>query len=535
MGVGDSIIYRERVQDAADTVVFAGAVYHARGMNVIATLNIVMAALLGLVVAARLLQFLNTVAMFISCGCIPVPFIGGICGTVCQGTVRLQQPLFRAVKALTRLYNKVGPILSKTQTGVAVAMPWVAEAKAIGVSRKYSPDVRLGVIASASLVPLPPDWNLGLPVKEGDDSVLCGKVSSGIVDLVLTPLPFLVDPVRGWVTRPLTGFVENFCGGGDLVDEEEEQRIKEEALQEQIDERCGWEERVSYWLNGYQPPYTRVVEAYARLYDERRDHLAGNVDLTKIQCYPLYRDNLLANLNDPTPPEPWRPPEPGTDPLPPCSFNRSRCEERARREIEERREEEMAEVGAEETPEIDEDARRKTRPKIVIDSARNGNGYFQVLSLIWANDSRARRLAPAVEVADHGDGQAQDPSFWASLGFAQAEFYYDTTEPWSDDIASAQAMWNLRWRARLRRVGPLTVPNVVTDATSQVTGEIRARVEQVLGSPPEEENLLADFMERLVLFKFDEAADDLKNRATEVDNEIERKVRDRWNKILGIH
>src|SRR5690606_31062614 len=58
-GVGSSILYRERVQDAADAVVFAGAVYHARGMNIIVTLNILMAALLGLVVVARLARFVN--------------------------------------------------------------------------------------------------------------------------------------------------------------------------------------------------------------------------------------------------------------------------------------------------------------------------------------------------------------------------------------------------------------------------------------------------------------------------------------------
>lgn len=50
VGIASAVLYRERVQDAADAVAFAGAVYHARGMNIIATLNILMSALLGLLV-----------------------------------------------------------------------------------------------------------------------------------------------------------------------------------------------------------------------------------------------------------------------------------------------------------------------------------------------------------------------------------------------------------------------------------------------------------------------------------------------------
>ena len=38
-GIGDAIIYRERMQEASDAVAFSAAVIHARGMNLIVLIN----------------------------------------------------------------------------------------------------------------------------------------------------------------------------------------------------------------------------------------------------------------------------------------------------------------------------------------------------------------------------------------------------------------------------------------------------------------------------------------------------------------
>jgi hypothetical protein len=44
-GIGGAVVHRERLQDAADTAVFGAAVIEARGMNLIALLNVIMLAL----------------------------------------------------------------------------------------------------------------------------------------------------------------------------------------------------------------------------------------------------------------------------------------------------------------------------------------------------------------------------------------------------------------------------------------------------------------------------------------------------------
>src|ERR1700728_4726703 len=50
LGIGNVINYREQLQNATDASAFAGAVYDARGMHLLATLNIFMGFILSLVV-----------------------------------------------------------------------------------------------------------------------------------------------------------------------------------------------------------------------------------------------------------------------------------------------------------------------------------------------------------------------------------------------------------------------------------------------------------------------------------------------------
>lgn len=540
IGVGDAILYRERVQDAADAVAFAGAVYHARGMNIIVTLNIIMAALLGLVVAAKLLKFLNDTANIIGCGCIPVPFIGPACSAVCTGTRAAKQPINTTVDRLTQLYNKVGPILSKTQDGVAVAMPWLAEAKSVMVSLKYQPDVRFGAMASISLVPL--GDRKGLPVEEGSDEVLCGKVSSGIVDLVFDTL-HLPGIVRGWIGGTLEDFVSNFCGGGELVDPEEQQEILDREENSQVDKRCDWERDVSRAIDDPFLPMSGMVIEKAKA-----DHGEGKVDLRKIQCYAAHKDGVLANLPNYSGPAsnpnyadvpdvdfetaPANPP----GARPPCPFDRRLCEQRAHADIRARREQEKAQGGASGgTGEIDTDARKETRPKIVYHEAKNGNPYFQVWSLVLADDTRATKPAKGVEIAAHGRKKAADPSFWARLGWAQAEFYYDTDRVWDEDVASYEAMWNLRWRARLRRVNPTNVPDVLSHALGDVVGRLEDKVLDVLHGDSGEQDSLTEFTDTLVNLGFEKAAEPLEDLAQQGDTAIEDEVHEQWNRFGGIH
>ncbi len=548
VGIASAVLYRERVQDAADAVAFAGAVYHARGMNIIATLNILMSALLGLLVTVRLLRYLNDSANILACGCQPIPFIGPTCVTVCRITFNMKPRLSSLETRLTGLYNRVGPALSKTQVGVARAMPWIAELKGVGVSRNFQPDVRFGVIASFSLVPR--QERLGLPVQEGEEKVLCDKVKGGLVDLVFRPVENIpgAGMVRGWLEDPLSEFVERFCAGGELVDPERAAEIAQQEEDDQVERRCNYEQELSDALAHPSRP-----RSMGTLQLGRAMHAEGTLDLRELQCYAVQRHTLLADL--PTfgsyrgreaPAEVRQVPDVGElletqpgDPPPQqslgCAFNRNTCETRARDHIRAAREAESAEGGAVETSQIDPQARQQTTPKVVFEAAQSGNGYFQVWSVVAADDARVRQPARIVEFAAHGRARAADTSFWGRLGWAQAEFYYDHEGPWSDEIGSHEALWNLRWRARLRRVRPPTI-NILESMAGTLLGKIQERVQAHIGPTGDEPRTVIDL---LLQMSFHRASQEIESRVNDVavagDNALERRARHAWRRFGGVH
>jgi len=59
-GIGQMVFRRERMQDAADAVALATAIGHARGMNLIAFINMVMAGLVAIVLALKIIELMLT-------------------------------------------------------------------------------------------------------------------------------------------------------------------------------------------------------------------------------------------------------------------------------------------------------------------------------------------------------------------------------------------------------------------------------------------------------------------------------------------
>src|SRR5690606_7346893 len=84
-GIGDAIMHRERMQDASDTAAFSAAVIHARGMNMLALINVVMAALAfvaaTIAVAAAMIGWATFFAGLTCMGC------GPWCAFCCEACV----------------------------------------------------------------------------------------------------------------------------------------------------------------------------------------------------------------------------------------------------------------------------------------------------------------------------------------------------------------------------------------------------------------------------------------------------------------
>jgi hypothetical protein len=114
----------------------------------------------------------------------------------------------------------------------------------------------------------------------------------------------------------------------------------------------------------------------------------------------------------------------------------------------------------------------KMSPKEPYDPAQNGDDYFQVYSAVNAGDDAfVKRSDKGVDIAAWGKAKAGGSygSMNEKLSMAESEFYYDQTNA---SVAEDQcyvppcgmtwpsyreeALWNLRWRARLRRFRPPT-------------------------------------------------------------------------------
>jgi hypothetical protein len=185
IGLGDALLYRERMQDGADAVAFAAAVYHARGMNIIAMLNLIMAAILAVLVALKIAHLLLLITKIISCAiCAILPWGAWAC-PICTASQVADQYVQQAINFMEKFCDTVLPALSKTQKVVAITMPWIAEARAVMVSQNYKKPVEGGLILSASLVPS--GDRLGLPVQEDTFKELCRRAGIIVGEVVMAP------------------------------------------------------------------------------------------------------------------------------------------------------------------------------------------------------------------------------------------------------------------------------------------------------------------------------------------------------------
>jgi hypothetical protein len=100
------------------------------------------------------------------------------------------------------------------------------------------------------------------------------------------------------------------------------------------------------------------------------------------------------------------------------------------------------------------------------DLYQNGNGFGQVWAIINGKDSLTTGAQTGVDVAAWGAGKFVADTSGDSVDYAEAEFYYDCgphagpEAPGRDDSDGVwseckyNAMWNMKWKARLRRYHP---------------------------------------------------------------------------------
>ncbi len=446
IGIGDAAIYRQYMQDGADAVAFGSAVYHARGMNLIALINLVMAAVLMVLVAFKIGQVLLIAANLIACA---IPF-----NPLCPTLTSAQTPYANLVSKVEKIVDTILKALYQTSNAVAIGMPWVAEGKAIMVAKEYAPTVDGGFMASISLLPGPVEQAVGglvakdkkatatgsgstdtkksksgamrwgLPVQDDDFSVLCGKAGKNVVSFVLLPFDFLpgfgaladtVGSLAGGVVSKITStFPGYFCGD-----------MKDAA-------------------KGFADT---IKDAAAKAADAKWEEICKKnaIDAAKKKK----------------------------------SYDMDACLDAQKKGMEA--------LGKSGGPTLGEG---KTSKK-VYDAATLGDDYFAVWSFDWGNLADQSDAAKGVNVAGWNHAKAAGPSTFTKFGIAKAEFYYEPKpgdpKKWDKELAETlplglapdekagglktDAMWNMRWRARLRRVR-LPVPSAGGILASKLNSKI---------------------------------------------------------------
>ena len=202
VGIGNTLVYRERLQDAADAIAFSGAVVHARGMNLIAMINIVLLLLMTIYLAMRLVER-AVFGLVIACGTLLIL----VCGEAVPALESADQILVRLVEAYSR--GVLQPALQlghSAQEVIKNTFPGIAQGRVLAstLSGTYSPPADSGL-----LLPLVPYRTL--PVEpmplESNPRGLCIRAGRNIGDALTFPLSFLsfLSPFRslisGWIGR----------------------------------------------------------------------------------------------------------------------------------------------------------------------------------------------------------------------------------------------------------------------------------------------------------------------------------------------
>ncbi len=214
VGLGDAMLAQERMQDAADATAFSSAVIHARGMNILALINIIMASILAVLVLlsilATLLQTgakLLALAFFLP-GAATAALALNSAATTVKGAHDVAKPMAKTVMVAGH----------KLQGALRRTIPIIASINAAKLSsQSYGPVVTVG-----TTFPIMG----GLPTVDGRFDTLCDKAGEYAGTLAATPLQKVLSILPGAAARYLSkklgklakkaarAYASYYCGTG---------------------------------------------------------------------------------------------------------------------------------------------------------------------------------------------------------------------------------------------------------------------------------------------------------------------------------
>jgi hypothetical protein len=403
-GVGDALLFHERMQEAADSVAFSAAIIEARGMNIIVLINLIMAAILAIRVAINMIKLACTVlaAVFAAIALIPFCEWAAAPAEACADGAETMED---ADEDTTTPINDALIALNAAWTGVAKATPLAAIAGGVEMETNYkptvivNPDPTLGYTTTTG-------W--GLPVTDDSLTTLCDKA---VGDLFSSLLPGGLGSIIGGMLSGMVGADPSFfCelpGGSNTPPNV-------------ASAGCG--------------QGTQQICQQAQQAQQNYDNLvAQDAGAAAIQAAQDQANSLQNSCNNPN------------------SSAQKNCNNAANGANSSSSSSSSGSGGGDMAP-------------AMVDSNAypyNGTDHAQIISFLFSDGSGAVNVSPNfVKIAASGkavNGLGGPALIKGQLNsWAQAEFFYDQPGAWSG--MSANAMWNFYWRARFRLTNPSAIP-----------------------------------------------------------------------------
>jgi len=174
MGIGEAIYTRDHAMEAADHAIFSAAVAHARGMNYISALNLVMFALTVIFVAITLLGDLFIIAAGLLAATI-------LFAELAPPVYEIGVDILSVAEAYNDALKVILPAMSLLEDVITVGSPIAAEAMAVKIGKEYTytsffigPSLIPGLSHSVDVI--------GLPVKKKKFQYLCDRTFAMVIN-----------------------------------------------------------------------------------------------------------------------------------------------------------------------------------------------------------------------------------------------------------------------------------------------------------------------------------------------------------------
>ena len=205
LGVGDAVIYRRIMQDGADAGAHAASVMGAKGMNLHALLNVVMAVTAGILLVIRSVEVLLEIVIGVLSGLVATLVLAAKASALIAVLTPVESTVERVGDAVEQFVRIAHDALDVAHHAVQRGYPLLAQARAIDAMAfqdAFDPPVAAGFVVPLLGSRLP-NGGRGLPIEEDEIGTLCDRVADGLS----RRLSNVSSKVPKWLLKFLGGVV----------------------------------------------------------------------------------------------------------------------------------------------------------------------------------------------------------------------------------------------------------------------------------------------------------------------------------------